>query len=89
MVVRPRCKCGNLCKTNGKSSVDGRRLYKKYCNSCSKVRYGGKGALNRSIKKDSCEWCGFNPEHSCQLDLDHIDGLKTYQNKDWLPSKAS
>ena len=25
-------------------------------------------------KKDKCERCGFIPEHSCQLDVDHIDG---------------
>ena len=24
-------------------------------------------------KKDSCENCGFTPEHSSQLDVDHID----------------
>jgi HNH endonuclease len=26
------------------------------------------------FKKDSCEKCGFIPEHPCQLDVDHIDG---------------
>lgn len=25
-------------------------------------------------KKDTCEHCGFIPEHSSQLDVDHIDG---------------
>jgi hypothetical protein len=25
-------------------------------------------------KKDHCEACDFIPEHSCQLDVDHIDG---------------
>jgi 5-methylcytosine-specific restriction endonuclease McrA len=25
-------------------------------------------------KKDTCEHCGFVPEHSSQLDVDHIDG---------------
>ena len=25
-------------------------------------------------KKNSCEHCGFIPEHSSQLDVDHIDG---------------
>ena len=28
----------------------------------------------RKHKKDSCEECGFIPEHSSQLDVDHIDG---------------
>jgi hypothetical protein len=27
-------------------------------------------------RKDSCERCGFTPEHSSQLDVDHIDGNK-------------
>jgi len=26
------------------------------------------------FKKNSCEECGFVPLHSCQLDVDHIDG---------------
>lgn len=29
-----------------------------------------------AYKKDSCEKCGFLAEHSCQLDVDHIDGNK-------------
>ena len=28
----------------------------------------------RDFLKDSCEKCGFIPEHTCQLDVDHIDG---------------
>lgn len=28
----------------------------------------------RSSLKSSCEKCGFVPEHTCQLDVDHIDG---------------
>lgn len=28
----------------------------------------------RLFKKASCEKCGFVPEHSAQLDVDHIDG---------------
>jgi hypothetical protein len=31
-------------------------------------------------KKDSCETCGFIPEHDCQLTVDHIDGNK-YNNE--------
>ena len=37
----------------------------------SKKRYD---RLYRNHKKDKCERCGFLPEHSCQLDVDHIDG---------------
>lgn len=25
-------------------------------------------------KWEFCEWCGFTPEHRCQLDVDHING---------------
>lgn len=28
------------------------------------------------FKKDKCEQCNFVPVHSCQLDVDHIDGNK-------------
>lgn len=28
----------------------------------------------RKHKKGKCEFCGFTPEHPCQLDVDHIDG---------------
>ncbi len=30
----------------------------------------------KKFKKDHCEKCGFVAEHSCQLDIDHIDGDK-------------
>jgi 5-methylcytosine-specific restriction endonuclease McrA len=30
----------------------------------------------KAHKKDHCEKCGFVAEHSCQLDVDHIDGDK-------------
>lgn len=33
-----------------------------------------------AFKKDSCERCGFIPEHTSQLDVDHIDGNN--QNND-------
>ena len=28
----------------------------------------------RKFKKETCERCGFVPEHRCQLDVDHVDG---------------
>lgn len=31
-------------------------------------------------KKDKCEDCGFIPVHTCQLDVDHIDG--NHKNND-------
>lgn len=31
-------------------------------------------------KKEKCEHCGFDPEHSSQLDVDHIDGDRYNNN---------
>lgn len=35
-------------------------------------------------KKDACQHCGFVPEHSSQLDVDHIDGDHSNNNPDNL-----
>ena len=63
-------------KSNGK--------YASICSQCDKRKYQDKKKRNKRIdrskrpyikfKKDVCEKCGFIPEHSCQLDVDHIDG---------------
>jgi hypothetical protein len=83
-MTRPICiQCNlNKCKTNGVSKK-GLIKYKKYCSTCEKNVYNqttGKRS-NRKLgyrlyKKDKCENCGFIPIHSCQLDVDHIDGNK-------------
>lgn len=70
---RPRCKCGNLCKHNGFSKKDNRRLYNTYCSPCARRKHDKKFAYRKHLK-DACEKCGFIPEHVCQLDIDHIDG---------------
>lgn len=70
---RPLCKCGKPAKCNG-HNVKGERKYCKLCNVCAKVKYKDWRVKNRRFKKDTCERCGFVPENSCQLDLDHIDG---------------
>lgn len=59
-------------------------VYKSVCSMCDWSnsrfyrKYGPKKPAEiityRSYKKDSCEFCGFIPEHPCQLDVDHIDG---------------
>lgn len=75
--VRPICKCGNLCKTNGFSKKDGRQLYNTYCRQCSKKKHNKKGmGFNKRMKGGICESCGFIAIKPCQLDLDHIDGNK-------------
>jgi len=35
-------------------------------------------------KKDFCQGCSFKPEHSSQLDVDHIDGNRHNNNPDNL-----
>lgn len=40
----------------------------------SRLRARGKQGGYRKFKKGSCERCGFEPEHKCQLDVHHIDG---------------
>lgn len=79
---RPLCICGNMCKKNGISKVDGRQLYNSYCRSCAKTKHGKKERINKTLKKSLCERCGFKPEHPCQLDLDHIDGNSNNNHPD-------
>ena len=68
--------CMNTAKKAGVSKL-GFIRYRKYCNKHDK-QYHEK--QYRLVKKDSCELCGFVAEHSCQLDVDHIDGNKQNNN---------
>ena len=72
---RPICKvCGIKPCATGAISKLGFQKYRTVCTVCHakttpKFRY-------KSYKKDKCESCGFIAKHSCQLDVDHIDGNK-------------
>lgn len=68
------------------------RGHGKYRPVCTKCHLARGGRLHKysprrrdisidytSFKKEVCERCGFVPEHSCQLDVDHIDGNR-YNN---------
>lgn len=46
------------------------------CKTCVKKRTRNWRMTStfRKHKKDRCEQCGFIPMHTCQLDVDHIDG---------------
>jgi hypothetical protein len=80
--IRPVCPlCSkNLCK---KRYEKGRTPFHKDCSSCADKRVTGLSVTTRwrsdkkysyfKYKKDYCESCGFRG-HSCQLDVDHIDG---------------
>ncbi len=68
-----KCKhpnCTENAKKRGVSKL-GFITYRKYCNQHSKTNYT---KPYRRHKEDKCSSCGFIPQHSCQLDVDHIDG---------------
>lgn len=54
--------CSRNCKQNASASRTG-RYKRKRC-----------GVNYNVIPKDKCTKCGFIPIHSCQMDIDHIDG---------------
>ncbi len=64
--------CDKNAKSKGVSKL-GFTLYRKYCNKHSKSNYE---KSYRKYKAEKCCSCGFVPVHSCQLDVDHIDGNK-------------
>ena len=75
MNLRPGCReCGHPAVSDGRDG-NGRRKWKNLCNSCHLARKRGWPAFNMH-RKSVCERCGFIPEDSCQLDVDHIDGNK-------------
>ena len=74
-VVRAKCWCGRSVQTKGRSSA-GTQIFGKYC---SKHR-----STYRKFKEDICAFCGFIPVHPCQLDVDHINGDRTNNQKENL-----
>jgi len=71
---RPVCNICNLKlgAVNYKSKVDDITYirYRPTCSSCAKQSMG-----HRKHKKQQCEKCGFVPQHMCQLDIHHINGI--------------
>ena len=70
MKHRPLCRlCGRnpVKKKTGKRGGPGK--FKTICGTCDNNKRG-----YRVHRKETCERCGFVPEHQCQLHVDHIDG---------------
>lgn len=75
--MRAKCSCGNLVEKSH-TRVNGEAVYRDICRTCrGRYRYG-------ILKGDKCEKCGFVPIVSAQLEIDHIDGDKTNNEKDNL-----
>jgi len=59
-------------KSKGKKN--GQTIYKPRCQRCDQLKFGWNFRKYKNYKKDFCESCNFKPLHTCQLDVDHIDG---------------
>jgi len=82
-----------ICRTCNKDETEtkfylrggGRNQHQADCASCSAKRAREYRQLQRDKvgiykMEKGCETCGFQAEHPCQLDLDHIDpATKTYK----------
>lgn len=73
--VQSLCQCGNLQAFEGYNKHR-EKVYRVLCDKCHRQ--------GRRTKKSYCENCGFIPAHSCQLDVDHIDGNKKNHTKENL-----
>lgn len=67
-----------VCKVNKQHNKGGGK-YRPVCSGCARERSGKrrhpyKNKIVGLYRKDYCEECGFVAKHSCQLDVDHIDG---------------
>lgn len=70
------------CGVNPQTS-QGNGKYRAVCMGCHVRRYKHKQAYTK-FKQATCVRCNFIPEHSCQLDVDHIDGNRDNNNEDNL-----
>ena len=86
MTVPPVC---GFCNKNrvARSNVKGKTYWRKYCHTCADARYKDvdkKRETDRlssaksyqkfqQTKMKPCAICGFMPEASCQMDIDHIN----------------
>jgi len=71
MEPRPTCKiCGKRPVVFKGRKASGGQKWGAICRTCKDKPWALK-------KKNVCEYCGFTPLHSCQLDVHHIDRNKS------------
>jgi hypothetical protein len=76
--LRPKCRqCENPAARRG-TYKSGKTKYGILCSSCHKKKYHQPHSLRpyQKYKGEQCEFCGFIPIHTCQLDVDHKNGDK-------------
>lgn len=71
-LTRKICGCGKPAKSQGLDHK-GRKLYRSQCFSCREEA--------RSHKKGYCEWCFVEASDELKLDIDHIDGNTSNNQK--------
>lgn len=77
--MRKKCNvCGKAAERNG-TLLNGLPRYRTLCACCRKQKRT-LGVVYNQHKKDTCDFCGFKALHSCQLDVDHIDGNRKNNN---------
>lgn len=71
---RPTCINCNVrkCVTKG-CRPDGTQMYRKVCYKCHNKRHKHRRIMQKVLSELRCSKCSFIAEHSCQLDIDHID----------------
>jgi 5-methylcytosine-specific restriction endonuclease McrA len=76
-VERGTCGCG---KPTGSKGIDnkGRRRYRSQCDPCR--------IASLKHRKNTCEFCGVEPEGKGMIDIDHIDGNRSNNNPENLQS---
>lgn len=71
------CKECNSRPRRKREKYKGKQYYGQYCDTCHNKKYFNSSDPHKKYRKylkKSCEHCSFAPEHTSQLDIDHIDG---------------
>ena len=72
--IQAICIVCNRRKQASRGIVNNKRVYRAFCTKCHLARHDKGLQTKRKSKIKYCEECGFKAVHTCQLDVDHIDG---------------